>query len=788
MVKKTKILFRCLLLTIIPIAIKAVVPIDSFSQEIVEIDKNEAEEFDFANGLFSRGMYSMAVEEYQKFIDKYPISKYRESAHYRIGESFFLAKDNMEALARFKKFKEQYPEGVLTLKAALREGQIFYRKGELERAKEQFQALTEAKGDPEIAASAIYYLTGIQRKLGEDEESVEKLLGLVSAHPDSKYIPFAYMDLGDAHLRSEDPGKSVEFYDKAAALSRSEKIKARANLGAGYASYLLKDYASAQKYYKKVIAAPAEKEAFTDAATGLVAAYYYSGDYDKVIKEASVLAGKVEASEKKAQILYMLGSAYFSRDMYDDAVNSYSEAARGYPDTQFGKKSRLNEAWALYRAKKLEKSLESVDHFLRNPERAVDEALYLKAKILAGIERFEESIMVYAKLLDKFKESEYYKEALYDTGWLSDETRDFEKASIYYRKFVNGYPDDERSPEVLLKTAQNNLNLGKYAEAEKDYSLFLERYGDNPLEEKVLYQLGKVYIGMEKFDKLIKIYERFLEEHPASEVTDAVVYWIGFAYQEAGNWDKAPKFYKKLGDEKTSEYYKRSREAIAFAMFQKGEFEKSAGFYLMMITTQPGYRLPEGVYQWTAEQFFDENKSRESLTVIEAYLKNYPEVKISGMIMCMAAENHRRLGEYDIAGEKFRKAIDAEDAETFLGRIYLGLGRNYRDMGDNKQALESFEKALKMHKDHMVGAYARFETAAIMGKMSRYNEAAKMYMMVAILYDEKELCPRAIYLAADAYKQAGDFYKADEMYHELIDRYPDDPLSEKAKKELTENI
>ena len=33
-----------------------------------DVDINEKEEFDFANGLFSRGMYDMAIEGYSKFL------------------------------------------------------------------------------------------------------------------------------------------------------------------------------------------------------------------------------------------------------------------------------------------------------------------------------------------------------------------------------------------------------------------------------------------------------------------------------------------------------------------------------------------------------------------------------------------------------------------------------------------------------------------------------------------------------------------------------------------------
>ena len=70
--KRNKILkdLRILKCIIVLGAIFVLAVASSVSQEK---DANvEAEEFDFANGLFSRGMYDMAIEGYKDFLKKYP--------------------------------------------------------------------------------------------------------------------------------------------------------------------------------------------------------------------------------------------------------------------------------------------------------------------------------------------------------------------------------------------------------------------------------------------------------------------------------------------------------------------------------------------------------------------------------------------------------------------------------------------------------------------------------------------------------------------------------------------
>src|SRR5437660_143824 len=76
-----------------------------------DVPQNETEQLDFAQGLLARGLYTMAVAEYQKFIAEYPQSTYLEEANLAIGESYFLAQDFPNAVTAFNHFKELYPNG-----------------------------------------------------------------------------------------------------------------------------------------------------------------------------------------------------------------------------------------------------------------------------------------------------------------------------------------------------------------------------------------------------------------------------------------------------------------------------------------------------------------------------------------------------------------------------------------------------------------------------------------------------------------------------------------------------
>ena len=123
---------------------------------------NEIEEFDFANGLFSRGMYDMAVDGYNEFLARYPGSRYAEAARYRIAECYFLEKDYGKALTEFGRFLSAYPSSEMAVKARLRTGQIYYASGDLEKSAAVMSAVTaDKKVAEEDRETAAYYLAGI---------------------------------------------------------------------------------------------------------------------------------------------------------------------------------------------------------------------------------------------------------------------------------------------------------------------------------------------------------------------------------------------------------------------------------------------------------------------------------------------------------------------------------------------------------------------------------------------------------------------------------------------------
>src|ERR1700679_273398 len=73
-------------------------------------DMKESDQLDFAQGLLSRGMYDMAILQYQKFISSYPHSPSLQEAYLSLGEGYFLSQDFSRAMEIFNQFKQLFPQ------------------------------------------------------------------------------------------------------------------------------------------------------------------------------------------------------------------------------------------------------------------------------------------------------------------------------------------------------------------------------------------------------------------------------------------------------------------------------------------------------------------------------------------------------------------------------------------------------------------------------------------------------------------------------------------------------
>ncbi|MBF0494496.1 MAG: tetratricopeptide repeat protein [Candidatus Omnitrophica bacterium] len=751
----------------------------------VNTNRNESEEFDFAGGLFSRGMYDMAAEEYQKFVKKYPVSTFRELAYYRIAESFFLGKSYSSALLWYGTYKGMFPDGQYFYNAKLREGQIFLILEDYKKSEEVLSELTKLKTKADITAGAMYYLGQGYFKRGDYDAAVKILDKVVNDFASTVYSSFAYANLGDIYVKKGEYDKALDLYAKVIAMATDGELKTHALLASADANYVQTRYKQAYEFYREAVKIASGPSVTDDAVIGLFSSLYNDGKFKEILEIYNAYKDKISDPEVQSRLLFIIGNSLLSSEKFNDAADTFKKLEKDYKDTNYGKKAVLNAAWALYKTEDVQKALDEVEAFLKEVNQRSAEALYLKAKIFDKLKKKEDAVKTLEEILKEFdKNDEYYKEALFELGRMYDMYNFVDKASKYYTDYLSKYPEDAKSAEVLLKIGQNYLKTGNYKEAENVYLSFLSKYPSHPLRENVLYQLGNIYLETKNYEKLVGAYGDFLKEFPDSKGKNAVLYWQGYGYRELGKWDEAVRTFGKIEKDGKNKYYDQGREGAAYSYFQMNRNKEAAGEYFALISGNPDYLLPQGVYVWAAEYFCENNENKRSLDMLAALKYKFPNDTPSDRAIYLTAENYRCLGETEKAITLFKDAILKNISAPYYEKSYLSLGRAYAGKKKYKEAVDSFEKALEKHSDNYVGAYARLDMAKVNMLLNNYEDAAKTFMMVAILYDDKTLAAEALYMAGEAFKAADLTKNAEEAWGELLSKFPESEYAARAKQEM----
>ena len=101
-------MLRRTIVSVFLIGIISVSPFFIFDGNAQVANTKESRDYKYAAGLYSEGMYKMAISELERFIDTYPTSPYIINARLLIAGSHFYLKDFSRAIQITGRIQREY--------------------------------------------------------------------------------------------------------------------------------------------------------------------------------------------------------------------------------------------------------------------------------------------------------------------------------------------------------------------------------------------------------------------------------------------------------------------------------------------------------------------------------------------------------------------------------------------------------------------------------------------------------------------------------------------------------
>lgn len=733
--------------------------------------KQDAEQIDFANGLFERGLYPMALLEYEKYVANFADSEFVSDAYFGIAESRFLTRNYAKAVEGYEVYLERFPDGKNHHIAKLRLGQSYFLSDHFPKALEYFQQLNPADFDAHFQQTLHYFWAQTHMALNEMDRALGQLMKATQVLKADLYTANAFLDMGDIYLAQDKTQQAVESYVKAFHSASEQEIKSVAVFKQGEAYFSAGKFLEAAKEFENVVEVFSDQPVAAQAFSNLLIALYNAGAYEPAVK-AHERYGKPD-KEALSNDVIVISSSYAALGRYQDGL-AYLEKAGGATDPETKQIISLQKAEILIQSEQYKEALRVLETDLQNNALNGD-ALYLKAEAYYGLKEYRTAYGLYERVAREFPESEFATDALMNMAHSAYAEERFEEAVDLFLKFADESQDPFKRGQALYNAILTARSLQQFDKAVDISRRYLSEYPDGNLVEEVQFRLGTDYFELKRYQQAVEAMDALLAGFPESEYRAEALFWQGQSYQAADQADKALALYQKVeSDEKVSPeiLYGALKSSIGIYLAQQN-WEAAAASLDKVIARYPNNDLDPSQHLWLAEHYLAQNKFEDVLRVLEPLqARELPGPAKTGVAYFQGMAYHG-LQQMEEALKRFDATIAAGPSD-YLAPAYLGRGNIHLQTGRMDEARQDFDKAIETSPDdHTISMQARYSIASLEEKREAWEEASKYYMLVGVLYQDATYTPQALFKAGQIFEHLERVDEAVKVYQEVEEKYPD---------------
>lgn len=736
-----------------------------------------AQALDRANGVYSRQMYDYAVAEYEKFLVANPGAPGRDQAFFRLGESHRLLGNEAPARAAYEKLLMEYQTGEFAGAGAFRLGEYLYNDKLWDAALTQFKTAAKEAGSAEVRLSATYQQARCLEKLKRIPDAIAIYRTVANEKQDNPYQNYARLSLAELAASSGDKKEALAEFGKLASEAGPTPLRAEASVKAAALAAELGDSKQATKYFDLALGLPDLGEWKIVAVLGAMRTNYSQGNYAKVTelsdKYADTLTGdsQAEAWLLSANSFRQQGNARAAKALYDRLISTYPNASQ----TQG---ARFQQLVSLYQIDD-PGLVAAVDEFLKVSDQPKEraQAQLLKAEALFKKQSYAEAEPIYAAIQKTDLDDDIKGKALMKLGWCQTKTKQFGPAAESYSSYLQKFPNGASALSALAQRGLARQEMKDYSGAMSDFNKLITEYPDAKERELALQQKALILGQQQDYKGMIATFQQLLKDYPKTSAAGQANFWIGWAAYENKDYKTAIEnleIARKLDPEQYGEraglrivlcyYYLQDRAALTKALDANRKLE-----------------VPAEVSRWLGRKSFEEGDYVSAERYLSAVVKGNKTADPDALIEL--AEAQIRVGKASEATPVVADFLKTAREPYTRARGILAQSRIALAARQFDEATKLNEDAMLLQPEGPLNAESRMVGADILLAQDKYEDAAKAFVSIALLYNEPGITPRALERAAEAYRQAGNTFEAARVQSELEKRFPNYKKSAKITKE-----
>ncbi len=471
-----------------------------------------------ANGMLERGLYDLAIDEYDAYLDTEPTGDDALTALY--GRSVCL-----------------------------------FRLGRLDEAASGLEHVVETE-EFDFVQDALFLLAHCRVRGDQPDEAVEhldRMLDLGSTHPSASE---ARMLLVESLYRAGRHQRAEREADRFLRDVTGSAGRHRILLFRGLAIMELDRPANAVESFEAIIEDDPD-DALADQAMLLLAEALVA---DSREEEAETWFERVVEREHPAvmsRALYGLGALQFRSEAWDESSSTLDRLLDDMPKASEAPAARLLRG----RIALEHNDLDEADRFLRelrDSEELEDDAAYWRAKVALRSGNASGAVEILEEAMESFEGSSLQPEMSYDRAVALARLEDTDRTMTAFADFVRTNPDHALADDAVYHVASLMHDAGRYEESLEALEILSTRYegGDRPGDAAFLVAENEYML--ERFDRALDAYQAFLAEQPDHRRSETGRFRTGMCLARLDRFDEAEPYLAEAGQRAGSEPLYRS--------------------------------------------------------------------------------------------------------------------------------------------------------------------------------------------------------------------------------------